>query len=168
MCIMYRTCGLLWTAAKTVYCIIHLWCGAHTCNATSHSVITCLERCETASLLTRARRTRHGILHASIRYRTTWRFMKKSDWEPRRAATWALNAWNFHAQGYISLLTRVLDLQASSQLKGFVSGVLVNLNLTHQSRFFFSWCHDCHKYQVDVFIRAPFIHKKGSIKATNY
>lgn len=28
-----------------------------------------------------------------------------------------LNAWNFHAQGYIFLLTRVLDLRAFGQLK---------------------------------------------------
>ncbi len=61
---------------------------------------------------------------------------------------------------YFSPDVCVLDLQASEQLKGFMSDVLVNL--THQSRF--SWFPDCHKYRVNVFIRVPFIHKKAPWK----
>lgn len=169
MCIKCRTWGLLWTAAKMVYCILHLWYGAHTWNTTSHFILCCFKCCAAGrdvknaqSVLTHTHCTLHGALHALIRYRTAWRFMKKSDWEPRRAATWALNAWNFSAQGYISL--SVSDLQASGQLKGFMSGVLVNItHRSHLSRFL-----DCHKYWVDVFISIPFIHKKSGIKATNY
>lgn len=62
---------------------------------------------------------------------------------------------------YFSPDACVLDVQASGQLKGFMSDVLVNL--THQSRF--SWFLDCHKYWVDVFIRVPFIHKKTQYKS---
>ncbi len=58
---------------------------------------------------------------------------------------------------YFSPDACVLDVQASGQLKGFMSDVLISL--THHSRS--SWCLDCHKYWVDVFIKVPFIHKRA-------
>lgn len=41
MCMRCRAWGHLWTAAKMVYCILHLWYGAHTWNTSSHFVLCC-------------------------------------------------------------------------------------------------------------------------------
>lgn len=68
-------------------------------------------------------------------------------WEARRAATWALNAWNFDAQGYISQLWFWSSIARS--IKAFL------FNITHRSQV--SLGLGCCKYWLYVFIRLPFL-----------
>lgn len=167
MCIMYRTCRLLWTAAKTVNCIIHLWCGAHTWNATSHSVVSCWERCETASLL-RHIHIEHDMAFYTARsdivpHGVLWRNLTESPGELQ------LEPW---MPGISTLKDIFLSWRVCLRSASLQPIKRLRVRRPRQPHtpvsLFFSWFHDCHKYRVDVFIRAPFIHKKGSIKATNY
>lgn len=164
---MYRTWGLLWTAAKMVLCIIHLWCGPHTWNTTTSLYLVllgCWVRYEVRPVLTHTMHTTwysprlDQILYRVAFYEEIWLGAQTS-------CNLSPECLEFpRSRIYFSPGACALDVQASGILKGFMSDVLVNLTL--QSRL--SWFLDCHKYWVDIFIRVPFIHKKSGIKATNY
>lgn len=131
---MCRMQGPLWTAAKVAYSIIILRCSAHTWNTSSHFIPCCFK--SSAS-------RRHTGWHTHAAHYMTFS-TPRSDIVPRgvlwrnltvRPDELQLEPWmsgiSTLRDMFLSPDACVLDLQASGQLKGFVSDVLVNLTHTH-------------------------------------
>lgn len=93
--------GFVDSCQNGILYILHLWHGVHTWNRSSHFVLCRVKRYAAGRDVKTSHTTWCPPHLDQILYHVAF---YEEIRESKRAATWALNAWNFNAQGYTSLL----------------------------------------------------------------